>query len=114
MSLFNILDYQEEHEDINKVIKELAVTCTSCHLALLHPLNKGLIYKGNPEAKIAVIAEAPGDTETERGIPLIGRSGQEFERWMRYIKLNINRDLFITNVLQCQPAKEMKEGYLSQ
>jgi uracil-DNA glycosylase len=111
MGLFDII---EEQEDVNTVIKELSHTCTSCRLSILHPMNKGLIHRGNPLAKIAVIAEAPGDTETERGIPLVGRSGQEFERWMQILKLNPRKDLWISNVISCQPDKIMKEGRMQQ
>ncbi|MGI4812704.1 MAG: uracil-DNA glycosylase family protein, partial [Janthinobacterium lividum] len=106
--------FEEEQEDVKQVIKDLNVTCQACHLSILHPQNVGLIQKGNPLAKIAVIAEAPGDTETERGMPLIGRSGQEFDRWMRRIKLNPLKDMWISNVVQCQPNKVMKEGKPTQ
>ena len=112
LSLFNLLE--EEQEDVKQVIKELSVNCTACHLSSIHPMNKGLIHRGNPQAKIAVIAEAPGDTETERGVPLVGRSGQEFERWMKRIGIDTRKDCWICNVINCQPNKIIKDGKPSQ
>jgi uracil-DNA glycosylase family 4 len=110
--LFNL--FGNEQEDVDKVIRELSHTCSSCRLSLIHPLNKGLVHRGNPHAKIAVIAEAPGDTETQRAVPLVGRSGQEFQRWMKYIDLDTRKDLWISNIINCQPEKSIKEGRSSQ
>lgn len=101
-------------EDIKEVIKTLTVNCTACRLSLLHPHNRGLLTRGNPLAKIGVLAEAPGDKETEQGMPLVGNSGREWDRWAAAINLNTNKDCFATNVIQCQPFKSMKEDRLQQ
>lgn len=101
-------------EDISKVLKELNVNCTACRLSLLHPHNRGLLVRGNPLARIGVLAEAPGDKETEMGQPLVGASGKEWNRWAEAIGLNTNKDCFHTNVIQCQPYKSMKEGKMQQ
>lgn len=110
--LFNIEDLGKE--DIKSLLRELNVNCTSCRLSILHPHNKGLLVRGNPEAKIGVLAEAPGDKETEIGQPLVGKSGQEWDRWAKTIGLDTNKDCFATNVIQCQPHKSMKEGKMQQ
>lgn len=110
--LFNLDELGKE--DIKSVLKELNTTCTSCRLSFLHPYNRGLLVRGNPLAKIGVLAEAPGDKETEKGLPLVGNSGKEWDRWATAIGLNTNTDCFATNVIQCQPHKIMKEGKMSQ
>lgn len=111
-SLFNIEAFGKE--DIQTVLKSLSVNCTACRLSLLHPHNRGLLVRGNPEANIAVIAEAPGDQETERGQPLVGKSGQEWDRWANTIGLDTNKQCFHTNVVQCQPDKVLKEERYQQ
>lgn len=101
-------------EDIKTVMDQLTVTCLDCRLSFLHPYNRGLLYRGNPLAKIAVLAEAPGDKETELGQPLVGNSGREWERWAASIGLNTEKEVFHTNVIQCQPKKVLREGKLQQ
>ena len=111
--LFN-LDSLLQKEDIKSVLKELSTNCTACRLSILHPYNRGLLVRGNPEARIGVLAEAPGDKETETGKPLVGNSGKEWDRWASAIGLDTNKDCFHTNVIQCQPPKVLKEDKMQQ
>ncbi|MGD0904914.1 MAG: uracil-DNA glycosylase family protein [Terracidiphilus sp.] len=99
-----------EKEDVLEVLKELTVTCSSCRLAQDHPYNRGMVYRGNPMAKIAVVGAAPSDSETEKGVPLVGMVGREFEKWMAAINIDTQREIFITNVIQCMPPKVMLNG----
>jgi uracil-DNA glycosylase family 4 len=111
----NLMDLvAAEKEDVRVVLKDLLRTCSACRLSMIHPENRGLIWRGNPDAKIAVIGEAPGDTETEMGLPLIGPSGKEWERWAKFLQLDTKVDCLLTNVVQCQPAKKKIDGRLQQ
>lgn len=110
--LFNLEEIARE--DVHSTIKELSTTCNSCRLSFIHPFNRGLLHRGNPLAKIAVLAEAPGDKETELGQPLVGNSGKEWERWAASIQLDTQKAVFHTNVIQCQPRKVMKEERMQQ
>lgn len=101
-------------EDIGNALKAINVNCTACRLSLLHPHNRGLLVRGNPKAKIGVVAEAPGDKETEQGQPLVGNTGKEWDRWALSIGISTNKDCFHTNVIQCQPYKSLKEGKMAQ
>lgn len=115
MSLFQLI--RPEKEDIKAVITQLSVTCDRCRLGVVfHPTNRGVIWRGNPDAKIAVIGEAPGDTETEQGLPLIGQSGKLWDKWAWYLGLDPKKDCFITNVVQCQPdkVKDKKKNRMAQ
>lgn len=100
-------------EDIKHVISSLSVTCFSCRLSFLHPHNRGILYRGDPLGKIAVLAEAPGDKETEQGLPLVGASGREWERWALSIGIDTKK-VFHTNVVQCQPHKVLREEKMQQ
>jgi uracil-DNA glycosylase len=105
LSLFNLFD--EEQEDVNEVIKELSHTCNSCRLSVIHPMNQGMTQRGNPKAKIAVIAEAPGDTELmDVNVPIPTPSG-----WVKNGDLKTADQIFgqdgkIYNVLDAHPIKE--------
>lgn len=111
-TLFDGLDVPQE--DVATVIKSLQGTCEHCRLGLLHPHNRGLIYRGNPFAEIGIVHEAPRDSETERGVAMMGAHGREFERWMRLLGLDTNTDIFLTTVVQCQPPREEKNGMMTQ
>lgn len=111
--LFNI-DELVGKENIDVALKELNVNCTACRLSLLHPHNRGLLVRGNRLARIGVLAEAPGDKETELGQPLVGNSGKEWDRWAKAIGLDTSKDCFHTNIIQCQPPKVEKEGKMQQ
>ncbi len=73
-----------------------------------------MVYRGNLNARIAIIGMAPGDTETEKGSALIGASGKLLEQWMRYIGVDTRIDTFIMNVIQCQPPKKKINGRMKQ
>lgn len=60
--------------------------------------------KGNPDAKIVFIGEAPGATEDKLGKPFVGRAGQELDKLLQTIGLTIN-DVYITNILKYRPPK---------
>jgi len=107
-SLFSGIEI--EQEDVAVVMKEILVKCENCRLCLLHPANKGMCYRGNVQAELAVLYEAPRDGETERGNALMGQTGNEFRRWVQWLKLDISKDVFITNVIQCQPEKVEHNG----
>lgn len=110
--LFNIEDLGKE--DAKETLSSLRVHCDSCRLCLIHPHNRGFIHRGPLTSKIAILGEAPGDKETEQGMPLVGNSGKEFDRWCRAIGMDPSKDFFATNVIQCQPNKEEKEGRMQQ
>jgi len=110
------LDLSESTELISDVIKEFRqAPCTRCRLSLIHPSNRGVMYRGNPEAHILVLDIAPGDTETAQGVPLCGGAGGEFEKWARYLALDTRNDIFVSQVVQCQPPrKKTKDGRFEQ
>ena len=61
-----------------------------------------VIYDGNPEAKIMLIGEAPGETEDIRGIPFCGESGQLLRKAIKFINLDEN-NVLITNCVFWRP-----------
>lgn len=60
--------------------------------------------KGNTNAKIFFIGEAPGAKEDEAGIPFIGRAGKDLDKALNKINLNID-DVYIANILKYRPPK---------
>ena len=65
-----------------------------------------VISRGNPQAKLLIIGEAPGPEENIRGKPFVGRAGQLLTKiieacgWTR-------SDVYIMNVLKCRPPENL-------
>lgn len=63
---------------------------------------------GNPNARVLILGEAPGDEEDRQGRPFVGRAGQLLDRMFAAIGLardavDAERALYITNVLPWRP-----------
>ncbi|MFC3909655.1 uracil-DNA glycosylase [Legionella dresdenensis] len=74
--------------------------CTRC------PLHKGrtqtVFARGNEQAKLMIIGEAPGFYEDKQGLPFVGKAGGLLNRMLQSIGLSEN-DVYIANVLKCRP-----------
>lgn len=58
---------------------------------------------GNPNSKIMVIGEAPGNNEDIEGIPFCGDSGEMLSGMLQGINLSRQNDYYITNVIFWRP-----------
>jgi DNA polymerase len=58
-----------------------------------------VIYRGNPDADIMIIGEAPGTEEDRQGKPFVGRSGQLLDKILQAVDLDPEEDVFITNAV---------------
>ncbi len=68
-----------------------------------------VIYRGNPQAKLMIIGEAPGTEEDRQGKPFVGRSGQLLDQILQSVQLDPEQDVFITNaVFRLPPGDDGK------
>jgi uracil-DNA glycosylase family 4 len=58
--------------------------------------------------KILIIAEAPGKTEDEDGVQLVGEAGKLFRDCLKDIGLDLDEDFWKTNSIICRPANDRK------
>ncbi|MGV8086978.1 MAG: uracil-DNA glycosylase [Candidatus Woesearchaeota archaeon] len=66
---------------------------------------KNLVFgKGNPNAPIMFIGEAPGAKEDELGIPFVGSAGKELDKLLRSIGLTLE-EAYIANILKYRPPE---------
>lgn len=63
-----------------------------------------VIPRGNPQAKILIVGEAPGKTEVEKGVPFVGASGQELGNMLAEAGIS-EADCMLTNVVNIRPPK---------
>jgi DNA polymerase len=83
-------------------VKEKILTEMKCPLK---DAAKNLVFgKGNTDANIMFIGEAPGAQEDEQGIPFVGSAGKELDKLLRSIKLTLD-DVYIANILKYRPPK---------
>ena len=60
--------------------------------------------KGNPDADVLFIGEAPGREEDLQGIPFVGRAGKELDKQLRTIGLSLEQ-VYIANILKYRPPQ---------
>jgi DNA polymerase len=70
-----------------------------------------VIYRGNPEAKFMVIGEAPGPEENKQGKPFVGRSGQLLDQILQAVKLDPEKDVFVSNSVFRLPPGEAGKSF---
>jgi uracil-DNA glycosylase len=58
---------------------------------------------GNPNSKVMVIGEAPGNHEDLQGIPFCGDSGKVLDEMLRAINLTRKENFYISNVIFWRP-----------
>ncbi len=76
-------------------------SCTKCGLAATR--TQTVFARGNPEAQLCFIGEAPGADEDAQGLPFVGRAGQLLDRMIGAMGLSPERDVYICNILKCRP-----------
>ena len=80
--------------------------CTACELASTR--QTVVISRGNPNADLMLIGEAPGAQEDDQGIPFVGRSGRALDQLLREVDLDPSRDLYICNAIKCRPPNNRR------
>lgn len=68
-----------------------------------------VISRGNPQAKLLIIGEAPGPEENIKGKPFVGRAGQLLDKILEAGGFDPETDVFITNsVFRLPPGEDGK------
>jgi DNA polymerase len=63
---------------------------------------------GNPQARVMVIGEAPGEDEDRQGKPFVGVSGKLLDRMLGSIGLDRATNAYITNIVFWRPPGNRK------
>ncbi len=83
-------------------LNTVASECVKCPLAATR--TKVVVQRGNPQADILIIGEAPGQDEDEQGLPFVGRSGQLLDKILESVQLT-EQDVYICNIVKCRPPQ---------
>ena len=68
-----------------------------------------VISRGNANAKLLIIGEAPGPQENIQGKPFVGRAGQLLDKILQVANFDPEKDVYITNsVFRLPPGEDGK------
>jgi len=86
--------------DLMDALRLQVISCTKCNLSKSR--TNAVAGKGNYNAEIMFIGEAPGRNEDLKGEPFVGTAGKILSEALEYAGLSRD-DVFITNVVKCRP-----------
>ncbi|MCA9587549.1 MAG: uracil-DNA glycosylase [Myxococcales bacterium] len=89
-----------------EVIRAEVAACTKCALAPTR--NQTVFSRGNPEAALCIIGEAPGADEDAQGLPFVGRAGQLLDKMVGAMGLDPERDVYVCNIIKCRPPENRR------
>ncbi|OUC16043.1 MAG: uracil-DNA glycosylase [Alkalinema sp. CACIAM 70d] len=86
-------------------IKAHCSECQRCELGATR--TNAVISRGNPNARIMIIGEGPGENEDLTGQPFVGKAGQLLDKILESVRLTED-DVFICNIVKCRPPGNRK------
>ncbi len=82
-------------------LAQAVASCTKCGLAQTR--TQTVFSRGNPQARLCFVGEAPGADEDAQGLPFVGRAGQLLDRMIAAMGLSPEADAYVCNILKCRP-----------
>ncbi|MHB1326860.1 MAG: uracil-DNA glycosylase [Gemmatimonadales bacterium] len=88
-----------------EAVARVIAGCTKCVLAQTR--TQTVPGEGNPNARLLLVGEGPGQTEDQTGRPFVGRAGELLNGILAAIGFQ-REDVFICNVVKCRPPQNRK------
>ncbi len=66
--------------------------------------NRMVIYRGNPNADLMIVGEAPGANEDQQGKPYVGRSGKLLDKILESVGFDSQNGVYVTNTAFRRPS----------
>lgn len=87
-----------------ELLRQVEEKCQQANLPLKET-SKNLVFgKGNPNAEIMFVGEAPGNNEDLQGMPFVGAAGKNLDKLLMSVGLSMN-DVYIANILKYRPPE---------
>jgi uracil-DNA glycosylase len=94
----------EERARRERLLQAGAAAGAACRRCQIGFERRNNVYgEGDPEARLMVVGEGPGETEDLMGRPFVGRAGQLLDRMLNAIGL-AREDVYICNTVKCRPT----------
>tara|TARA_Y100001968_G_C19452574_1_gene769782 strand:- start:4863 stop:5474 length:612 start_codon:yes stop_codon:yes gene_type:complete len=92
---------KRDQDDLACLAKKVA----KCTLCKLHTSRTQTVFaRGNPQASLMIIGEAPGFNEDKQGLPFVGKAGQLLNSILTSMNFD-EQDIYITNLIKCRPPE---------
>lgn len=82
-------------EDVIQLAKDTEI-CKNC--------TNVVVGKGNLNADILFVGEAPGRNEDLQGEPFVGAAGKNLDKLLEKVGLSLD-DIYVANILKCRPPE---------
>lgn len=79
--------------DYIRLVKETEI-CKNC--------TNIVVGKGNLDADILFVGEAPGKNEDLEGVPFVGKAGKNLDEMLKKVGLSLE-EIYVANILKCRP-----------
>lgn len=87
----------------NASLAELAAACEVCTACRLSATRARVVFgNGDPDARLMVVGEGPGEDEDRTGLPFVGRAGQLLDRILEAAGIP-RPSVFVANMVKCRP-----------
>ncbi len=63
-----------------------------------------VVGKGNLNADVLFVGEAPGRNEDLQGLPFVGAAGKNLDKLLANVGLSLD-DIYVANILKCRPPE---------
>lgn len=100
-SLFESDEAPVQESPIAVMQRLTASPCSSCRLGLDSPNNPGFIWKGNPDAHIAVVGDVPSPADMSTRRSFADEVGNVLSDWVELAGI-ATEDVFYTYLVQCK------------
>lgn len=90
--------------ELLQILSEKVSKCAKCP-ELVASRTQTVLHSGNPNAKILLLGEAPGQDEDEQGEAFVGKAGQLLTNILKSCDLDREKDVYICNILKCRPPR---------
>lgn len=84
---------------LSELEKEIS-NCKRCELCKTR--RNTVLGKGNEEAKLMFVGEAPGEQEDLQGLPFVGAAGKLLDEYLTACDIPLD-SVYICNILKCRP-----------
>lgn len=90
-------------EGVVETLSELQAEVELCQACALHEKRNTVVFgRGNPQADLVFVGEAPGYEEDKQGAPFVGEAGRLLDRILFAMGLSVE-DVYICNLIKCRP-----------
>jgi uracil-DNA glycosylase len=106
MSQSDLFSKSREYSSLNEILTVLKEMKDD---PLANAGTNVVISRGNPDAKLLIIGEAPGTQENIQGKPFVGPAGQLLDKILQAANFDPEKDVYITNsVFRMPPGEDGK------